>query len=111
MDVLLIVVGMAPNLLTYYYIIPVKPPENLRKPNAPIEPLPFPWYLARMSEKPSDPISFSDARALLGVSKSKLHTLYKSGVLGEAYIDPLNKRYKYLSRAKVEALKQQSVQR
>jgi hypothetical protein len=59
--------------------------------------------------KPTDPISFKDAQELLGVSKSKLWTLYNSGILGKAYIDPLNKRYKWLSRAKVEALKQKSV--
>lgn len=62
-------------------------------------------------KKPADPISFNDARELLGVSWKKFRTLYATGVFGEAYVDPLNKRYKYLSRAKVEALKQQSVQR
>jgi hypothetical protein len=64
-----------------------------------------------MIKKPADPISFSDARALLGISKSKFWALYKSGAFGEAYVDPLDKRFKYVSRAKVENLKARSVPR
>ncbi len=62
-------------------------------------------------KKPSDPISFNDARLLLGVTWRKFRELREAGYLGDYYVDPLNKRYKYLSRAKVEALKQQSIPR
>lgn len=64
-----------------------------------------------MSEKPSDPITLSEARALLGVSKFKLQRLVKDGQLGVPYVDPLNKKFKYISRAKVEELKRQSIPR
>ncbi len=51
-------------------------------------------------------MSVAEARAYLGVSRPKMAQLIKDGVLA-AEVDPLNKRYKWIPRAQVEALKAQ----
>lgn len=47
-----------------------------------------------------------EAREYLGVSKAKMSQLMRDGVL-HAEIDPLNRHYKWIRRAEVEALKAQ----
>jgi len=54
----------------------------------------------------SEYITVGEARALLGVSKPKMAQLIRDGVL-TTETDPLNKRYKWVRRAAVEALKAQ----
>lgn len=51
-------------------------------------------------------MTVGEARELLGVSKPKMAQLIKDGVLATES-DPLNKRYKWVRRADVLALKGQ----
>jgi hypothetical protein len=51
-------------------------------------------------------MSVGEARAFLGISGPKMTQLLRDGVL-HAEVDPLNKRYKWLRRADVAALKAQ----
>ena len=51
-------------------------------------------------------LTVTEAREYLGVSKPKMAQLIRDGVL-KTEVDPLNKRYKWLRRADVVALKAQ----
>lgn len=57
---------------------------------------------------PHDLISTAEARKLLGVSRVKMSQLLRDGRLRH-FPDSLDKRYKLVSRAEVEALKHRSV--
>ena len=53
---------------------------------------------------PSDLITANEARALLGVSRMKIASLLKMGLL-KTYQNPLDRREKLVSRAEVLELK------
>lgn len=63
-----------------------------------------PPYPAGMGT-PKDLITTTEARQLLNVSRSKMARLVSEGVLPH-YVKPLDKRFKYVSRADVERLKE-----
>lgn len=56
--------------------------------------------------QPTDLITTSDARRLLGVSGVKMAQLIRDGVLRH-FPNPLDRRVKLVSKAEVEALKPQ----
>ena len=60
-----------------------------------------------MADAKKDIITVSEAQRVLGVSKTKMARLIAEGIL-HAEPDPLDNRYKLLSRAEVEALKARS---
>lgn len=54
--------------------------------------------------QPTDLISVSEARRLLGVSRFKIAELIRRGLL-RSYENPLDRRFKLISRAELLALK------
>jgi hypothetical protein len=56
-------------------------------------------------EAPKDLITIAQARKLLRIGHSKMARIISEGAL-KHYIKPLDKRYKYVSRADVERLKE-----
>jgi hypothetical protein len=57
-----------------------------------------------MSE-PNDLITVAEARALLEVSRQKMTDLIKQGFI-KSFLNPLDKRVKYVSRAEVLKLRE-----
>ena len=55
-------------------------------------------------KRPDDLITIAEARALLGVSQPKMSAMIKEDTL-KIYKHPLDKRYKYVSKAEVLKLK------
>jgi hypothetical protein len=58
-----------------------------------------------MSKNPVDLIPVREARALVGISDYKMTALIKAGIVA-TYLNPLDRRVKYVSRAEVLKLKE-----
>lgn len=58
-----------------------------------------------MSKNPTDLIPVREARELVGISDYKMTALIKAGTVA-TYINPLDRRVKYVSRAEVLKLKE-----
>jgi predicted XRE-type DNA-binding protein len=58
------------------------------------------------ADEPAEYMTVGEARDYLGVSKPKISQLIRDQIL-HVEIDPLNRRFKWIRRAEVEALKAQ----